>query len=172
MKIPKKKRKKIKKSLSRIIYCQNGRRMAVKERKKILVPNSIHTRSGEENSEKKMAKEFKKLKTFSGIICSQNGMTQAEKERKKFQSRILSLPHSCKKIPKKIAKKFKKIKKVNSGIISIQNRLREAEKEKKKNLVPNSVHTRSGQENSKKKQQKNSKTSFQQQFQLQLNEIG
>ena len=50
---------------------------------------------------------------------------------------------------KKKSKKIQKIKKVNSGIISTQNGLREAEKEKKKNLVPNFVHTRPGQKNSK-----------------------
>ena len=50
---------------------------------------------------------------------------------------------------KKKSKKIQKMKKVNSGIISIQNGLREAEKEIKKNLDPNSVHSKPGQENSK-----------------------
>ena len=74
MKIPKKiekKIKKIKKSLSRIIYCQNGRRMAVKERKKILVPNSVHTRSGDENSEKKKEKKLKNL--FPALFIAKTG---------------------------------------------------------------------------------------------------
>ena len=53
-----------------------------------------------------------------------------------------------KKIPKKIAKKLKKLKKPLSDIIFCQNGMREAEKEKKEILLPNSVHTRLGQENS------------------------
>ena len=48
---------------------------------------------------------------------------------------------------------MQKIKKVNSGIISIQNGLSEAKKVKK-NLVPNSVHTRTGQEDSEKNSKK------------------
>ena len=32
--------------------------------KKILVPNSVHTRPSKENSKKKLAKKFKKLKNF------------------------------------------------------------------------------------------------------------
>ena len=50
---------------------------------------------------------------------------------------------------KKKSKKIQKIKKFNYGIISIQNGLREAKKERKKNLVPNSVHIRLVQKNSK-----------------------
>ena len=52
-----------------------------------------------------------------------------------------------------MAKKFKKIKKQHSGIISIQNGLSKAEK-KKKILVPNSIHTRPGQENSENNSKK------------------
>ena len=55
---------------------------------------------------------------------------------------------------KKNSKKIQKIKKVNSGIIPIQSGLRETEKWRKKNLVPNSVHSRPGQENSEKKSKK------------------
>ena len=58
---------------------------------------------------------------------------------------------------RKNSKKIQKNKKVTSGIISIKNGLREAKKEIKKNLVLNSVHSKPGQENSKKKLQKNSK---------------
>ena len=47
-KIPKK--RKIKKTYSGIIFSQNGMRYAVKE-KKNLVPNSVNTRPGQENSE-------------------------------------------------------------------------------------------------------------------------
>ena len=48
-----KKIQKIKKPLSGIIFSQNGRRSDENERKKILVPNSVHTWPGEVNSEKK-----------------------------------------------------------------------------------------------------------------------
>ena len=55
-----------------------------KRKKKILVPNSVHTRSGEENSEKNSKKIRKFKKPHSGNIFSQGGMIEAEKERKKF----------------------------------------------------------------------------------------
>ena len=54
-------------------------RVAEKE-KKILVPNSVHTRPGQENSEKN-SKKIKKLN--SGIISMQKGLREAEKEKKK-----------------------------------------------------------------------------------------
>ena len=55
--------------LSGIIFCQNRMRLAKKEKKK-LVLNSIHTRPGQENSEKNSKKI---IKPFPGIIFSQNG---------------------------------------------------------------------------------------------------
>ena len=59
-------------------------RQAKKERKKILDPNSVHTRPGLENSEKNKKRNQKIKKPLSGISFSQNGMRQAEKEKKKF----------------------------------------------------------------------------------------
>ena len=57
-------------------------RVAEKE-KKILVPNSVHTRPGQENSEKN-SKKIKKIKKLnSGIISMQKGLREAEKEKKK-----------------------------------------------------------------------------------------
>ena len=78
--------------------------------KRILDPNSAHTRRGAENSEKKSKKIQKIKKPLSDIIFSQNGMRQAEKERKKFYSRIPFILVPSKKISKKIAKKLKKLK--------------------------------------------------------------
>ena len=75
-------------------------------------------------------------------------MKLAETERKKFQSRIPFLLDPGQKIQKN-AEKFKKLKKYHYGIASIQYGIRQAEKEKKKKLVPNSVASRLGQENSK-----------------------
>jgi len=42
--------------------------------KKILVPNSVHTRLGQENSEKYSKKIQKIIKPLPGIISNQNGM--------------------------------------------------------------------------------------------------
>ena len=57
-------------------------RVAEKE-KKILVPNSVHTRPGQENSEKNSKKIQKIQKLNSGIISMQKGLREAEKEKKK-----------------------------------------------------------------------------------------
>ena len=52
--------------------------------KKILVPNSVHTQHGQENSEKSSKKFEKTIKPLPGYIFSQNGMRYTEKERTKF----------------------------------------------------------------------------------------
>ena len=87
---------------------QNGLKQAKKEKKKILLPNSVQTRLGQENSEKNSEKIEKIKKPLSNVIFSQNGMRYAEKEKKKFYSRISFILDPGKKIPKKIAKKLKK----------------------------------------------------------------
>ena len=74
--------------------------------KKILVPNFVHTRPGQENFEKNR-KKIQKIKKPLSV------RTQPEQETSK---------KNCKKI--------QKIKKINSGSISIQNGLSEAEKER------------------------------------------
>ena len=56
----------------------------MKKREKILDPNFVHTRPGQENFEKYIKKIQKIIKPFPGIIFSQNGMRYDEKERKKF----------------------------------------------------------------------------------------
>ena len=81
-------------------------RQAEKE-KKNLVPNSVHTRPGQENFKKNSKKIEKPLPS---IIFNQNEMRQAEKEKKKkIQSLIPFKLDPGKKIPKKIVKKFKKL---------------------------------------------------------------
>ena len=82
----------MKKPVAGIICGQNGMRQAEKEKKKILVPNSVHTRHGQENSDKNSKKIQKIKKPNSDIISIQNGLRDAEKERTKFQSRIPFLP--------------------------------------------------------------------------------
>ena len=128
-------------------------RYAEKERK-ILNPNSIHTRPGQENSKKNRKKKSKIKKPISGIIFSQNRIKQAEKEGKNFTPKFCSYPTRVRKFEIKNSKKIQKIKKVNSNIISIQNGLGEGKNEKKKNLFPNSVHTRPVQGNSEKNSKK------------------
>ena len=83
-------------------------RQAEKE-KKNLVPNYVHTRPEQKNSEKNSNKIQKIIKPNPDIIFRQNGMRQAKNERKKFQSRIPFIFDPGKKIPKKILKKFKKL---------------------------------------------------------------
>ena len=82
-------------------------RQAEKEKTKILIPNSVHARPGQENSEKNMNKIKKIIKPLFGNTFSQNGMSQAEKEKKKIQSLIPFILNPGKKISKKIEKKFK-----------------------------------------------------------------
>ena len=84
--------------------------------KKILVPNSVYTQPGQENSENNSEK-IQKIKKFnSGIISIQNGLREAKKERKKkFSPKFRS--YSTR------AKKFKKLRKPLSEIIFSQNGL-------------------------------------------------
>ena len=107
-KIPKKivmKIQKIIKPLPGIIFTKNGMRQAEKE-KKNLVPNSIHTRPGQENSEKNSEKIQKIKKPIPDIMFSHYGMRQAEKVKTKFQFRIPFILDPGKKIPKKTVRKF------------------------------------------------------------------
>ena len=75
--------------------------------KKNLVPNSAHTRPGQENSEKNSKKIQKIKKPLSGIVFSQNEIRQAEKERKKYYSQIPLILDPGKKTPKKLQKNYK-----------------------------------------------------------------
>ena len=72
-----KKIQEIKKVNSDSISIQNGLRETEKEKekKKILVPNSVHTRPGRESSERNSKKIQKIEKPVSGTIFSRNGMT-------------------------------------------------------------------------------------------------
>ena len=106
--------------------------MAEKERKKILVPNSVHTRPELENSEGNSKKNQKIKKLNSGIISIEKGLREAEKETKTFSSQIPFILDLGKKIPKKIVKEFKKLKKPLSSIIFSHNGMRQPRKERKK----------------------------------------
>ena len=58
--------------------------MGQEREKKILVPNSVPTQPGLENSNKKSKKIQKIKKVNSGITSIQNGLREAEKERKEI----------------------------------------------------------------------------------------
>ena len=59
--------------------------MGQEREKKIFVPNSVHTRPGQENSKKYSRKIEKIIKPLPGIIFSQNGNEIGQKrEKKKF----------------------------------------------------------------------------------------
>ena len=82
----------------------------MKKREKILVPNFVHTRPGQENFEKYIKKIQKIIKPFPAIIFSQNGNEIGRKrEKKKFLPQILFILDPSKKIPKKILKKVEKL---------------------------------------------------------------
>ena len=93
---------------------------AEEEKKKNLVPNSVHTRPGQENSKQnsKKIQEIKKLN--SGFISIKKGLREAEKEKK------ILVPNSVHTRPgqensEKNTKKIQKIKKPLFGIIFSQN---------------------------------------------------
>ena len=75
----------------------------------MLLQNSVHTRPGQENSEKTSKKIQKIIKPLPGIICSQYGMRQEEKVKKKNLLQNSVRNRHGQKIPKKIEKKFKKL---------------------------------------------------------------
>ena len=69
-----KKIEKIEKPLSDIIFWQNGVEIGRERGKKILLPNSVPTRPGQENSETNSKKIEKIKKPLPDIIFCQNGM--------------------------------------------------------------------------------------------------
>ena len=59
--------------------------MIAQERvKKVLIPNSVHTRPEQENSKQNSKKIQKIKKVNSGFISIKKGLREADKERKKF----------------------------------------------------------------------------------------
>ena len=92
--------------------------------KKNLVPNSAHTRPGQENSEKN-SKQFKKIKIpLPGIIFRHNG----DEIGREIGEKIL-VPYTVHTRPGKEkyennSKKVQKIKKPISGIIFSQNEMK------------------------------------------------
>ena len=101
--------------------------IGLKSEQKILVPNSVHTRPGEENSEKKIAKKCKKLKNpIPALFLVKTGRYRPRKKKKNL------IPNSVHKIPRKIEKKNQKMKYPLSQNIFSQDGMRLAEIEGKK----------------------------------------
>ena len=98
--------------------------MGRKSEKKILLQNSIHTRPGEENSEKTSKKIQKIIKPLPGIICSQYGMGQAEKVKKKNLLQNSVRKRHGQENSEKNSKKILKIIKPIRSIIFNENGMR------------------------------------------------
>ena len=70
----KKKEKKEPKTKTKKQKTKNKKKTKTKKKNKILVLNSVHTRSGQENYEKNSKKIQKIIKPLHGISFNQNGM--------------------------------------------------------------------------------------------------
>ena len=90
---------------------------AKKEKKKILVANSVHTQHGKENSEKNSKKSQKiKKNSFWHYFFGKMRLDRPRKGKKKLQSQIRLILDPGKKISKNIAKKFKNFKNLFPGL--------------------------------------------------------
>ena len=99
---------------------------------------------------KKIAKKFKKFKNlFPTLFLAKTGWGTPRKRKKKFYFRIPFMLDRGKEIPKKIAKKLKKFKN-HFPTLFLAKTGWDMPRKRKKILLPNSVHTRLGQENSEK----------------------
>ena len=85
--------------------------MGLESEKKILVPNFVHTRPGQENSKENSKKIQKIKKVNSGIISIQNGLKEAEKEEKKnfVPNSVPTQPWLKNSVKKSINQKIKNI---------------------------------------------------------------
>ena len=113
-------------------------RQADKEKKKNLDPNSVHTRPGQENSEKNSKKIQKIIKSLPDN--RQYFQPKRDQIGRKSENKIL-VPNSVhtgpgQKNSEKNSKNVQKIIKPISRIIFSQSGMRQAEKEKKQNFSP------------------------------------
>ena len=94
-----------------------------KERKKILVPNSVHTRPGRENS-KKNSKKFKKFKSLFQHYVYRKWVERGREREEKIL--VLNSGHTppWKENCEKNSKKNQKIKKPLYSLFYSQNRMR------------------------------------------------
>ena len=80
-----------------------------REKKKNLVPNSVHTQPGQENSKK----NIKKLKNlFTALFLGKTGFHRPRKIKKNFSLEFRSYSTRAGKIAKKIAKNIIKLKNI------------------------------------------------------------
>ena len=85
-------------------------RQAEKQKKKILIPNSVHTRPEQENSQKNNKKSRKIIKHLPGNFFSQNGIRNDEKEGKNFSPEFRSYSTRARKFRKIYLKNSKNYK--------------------------------------------------------------
>ena len=76
--------------------------MGQEREKKILVPNSVHTRPGQENSERNGQKIKKKLKNpFPALVLAETGWDGPRKREKHFSPEFRSYSTRARKFRKK-----------------------------------------------------------------------
>ena len=76
--------KKMKKLLSSIIFKPKRDEVGQESEKKILVPNSVHTRPVQENSEKNRKKIIKFKNLFLVLVLAKMGWDKLKKRKIKF----------------------------------------------------------------------------------------
>ena len=90
--------------------------------KKNLVPDSIHTRPGEENSEND-SKKIQKLKNLNlALFLAKTRLDRPRKRKKNFSPKFRLYSTWVRKL-RKNSKKIQKIQKPLSGIFVSQNRM-------------------------------------------------
>ena len=100
--------------------------------KKNLLPNFVHSRPRQENSEKN-SKKIEKIKktSFRHYFLPKRDEIGREREKKKFTSEFRSSTTEARKFQKIIVKKFKKFRNLFPTLF-LAKTVRQAEKEKKK----------------------------------------
>ena len=97
-----KKFKKLKNLFPVLFLAKTGCDRLRKRKKKNLVPNSVHSRPGHENSVRNRKKRNQNIKKpLSDIIFSQTGMRLAEKESKNSSAEFRSYSDRGRKLRKK-----------------------------------------------------------------------
>ena len=128
-----------------------------REKKKILVPNSVHTRPGQENSKKNRKKKHQKTKkpSFQYYFLPKRDEIGRKREKKNFSPEFRS-NSARKKIVKKIGKKFQKLKNLFPALfLSKMGRYRP--RKRKINFTPEFFSNPTRARKFQKKSQKNSK---------------
>ena len=97
-----KKLKKLKKTSFRHYFLPKRDEIGRERKKKILLPNSVHIRPGQENSEKNRKKKVKKLKNlFPTLFLAKTVGDRPRKRKKKFTPEFRSYSTQARKFRKK-----------------------------------------------------------------------